>query len=126
MRSLRSGTAAHMHEPLGTNARPRLTAFVLGLALALVGASWPATAQDTAPPANSKTVKAKKAAPKKAAKAKSPGKAKAKGKAAKSAPKKGAKALPESAKAPPLPRREPFTLTQKDRDIFTEAMRAVE
>jgi soluble lytic murein transglycosylase len=46
--------------------------------------------------------------------------------AKKGAKKPAAKPLPAAAKAPPLPRVEPFTLSARDRETFGEAMKAVE
>ena len=129
-----------MHEPgsAGTFAFEfravvrRLMAFAL--VFSILGGAMPVVrAQDAAPttPAPAKKAPVKKAVPKAKAAKKAAPKAKAAPKtqpAKKAAPRRrpAAGPLPAAAKAPPLPRREPFTLSQKDREIFTEAMRAVE
>ncbi len=79
-----------------------------------------------APAKTAKAAAAKPDAKGKAAKgAKAPA-PKSKTKQGKQAKTQPPKALAATAKAPPLPRREPFTLTTHDREVFTEAMRAVE
>lgn len=141
-----SGSAPLAFETFRTCVRRAVTA----LAMLLVTTSLVAAQQDVPPvkrppvpadsvptdtkepPPHGKTKKAASKPAKTTAKAKPAVKGKAAAKEKPAAKTKQAKkptppkALAAAAKAPPLPRREPFTLTARDREVFTEAMRAVE